>query len=328
MTEQAGVRRLGRLGAIAALVLAAATVAAQTYVPQRVYSAQHRQFVDFESMAADVSRADVVFIGEEHDDPNTHRLELALLEGLARRRGEIVLSLEMFERDVQEPLQHFLMGHVDEADFLKEARPWPRYATDYKPLVDFAMAKNWPVVAGNVPRAIAAEVSRDGLDGLKTKSEGDRALFAREWRCPESGAYFRRFKEAMDGHEDGPVTPQAAGASATSAGAVGRYFAAQCLKDETMGESIAQAYTAGAIGGKRPLVVSVNGAFHSDFGEGVVERTRRRLPTRRVVVLSIQPVKDLDRVMPDDAAKKRADYSIYTLGTPTAGPTQPLSPAP
>ena len=29
--------------------------------------------------------ADVVFVGEQHDDPNTHRLELAVLEGLARR---------------------------------------------------------------------------------------------------------------------------------------------------------------------------------------------------------------------------------------------------
>ena len=317
--------RWGRLFAITGLVLAAGAVAAQTYVPQRVYAGTHKQFSDFESMMADVSRADVVFIGEEHDDPNTHRLELALLEGLARRRGEIVLSLEMFERDVQEPLAHFLMGHVDEADFLKAARPWPRYATDYKPLVDFAMSKNWPIVAGSVPRSIAAEVSRDGLDALKTRPASDRVLFAREWRCPETGAYFRRFKDAMHTHTDAPALVHAPAGTLTLS--VERYFAAQCLKDETMGESIAQAYTARAIGGKRPLVVNINGAFHSDFGDGVVERTRRRLPTRRVVVLTIQPVADLDHIAPDDEMKKRADYVVYTLGSSAPAATAAPSPA-
>ena len=316
-------RRSGRLLAIGGLVLIAATVAAESYVPQRVYAGARKQFADFEVMTADVSRADIVFIGEQHDDPNTHRLELALLEGLARRRGEVVLSLEMFERDVQEPLAHFLMGHVEEADFLREARPWLRYATDYKPLVDFAMSKNWPIVASNVPRSIAAEVSAGGLDVLKAKSEADRAMFAREWRCPETGAYFRRFKEAMVTHEEAPAaTPSRAVAPALL---VERYFAAQCLKDETMAESIAQAYTAGAIGGKRPLVVHINGAFHSDFGDGAVERTRRRLPTRRVAVLTFEAVRDLDRVVPDDETKKRADYVVYTLASPA--PATAVAPA-
>ncbi len=51
-------------------------------------------------MLADVVSADVIFVGEQHDDVNTHRLELAVLEGLARRRDNVIVSLEMFERDV------------------------------------------------------------------------------------------------------------------------------------------------------------------------------------------------------------------------------------
>ena len=52
-------------------------------------------------MLADLARADVVFVGEQHDDPNTHRLEAAILEGLRRRGVPVTLSLEMFERDTQ-----------------------------------------------------------------------------------------------------------------------------------------------------------------------------------------------------------------------------------
>ena len=115
-------------------------------------------------MLADAAGADVVFVGEEPD-----RRELApsragrcskAWRGAAR---DVIRRLEMFERDAQEPLDHFLMGHVTEADFLAAARPWPRYATDYKPLVDFAIRRGWPVIAANVPRALAAEVARAGL---------------------------------------------------------------------------------------------------------------------------------------------------------------------
>src|SRR5512134_4032282 len=108
--------------------LVSATLVAQSYVPNRVFDSARGRFSDFEVMAADLARADVVFVGEQHDDPNTHRLELAVLEGLARRGRPVVVSLEMFERDVQEPLEHFVMGHMEEAEFLKASRPWPRYA--------------------------------------------------------------------------------------------------------------------------------------------------------------------------------------------------------
>src|ERR1700752_2573432 len=152
---------------LGAALLFGADVAAQSYVPNRVFDTARKSFTDFETMAADLGRADGAFRGEQPDDPNTHRLELAVLEALARRGRRVVLSLEMFERDVQEPLENFSMGRMEEAEFLKVSRPWPRYATDYKPLVDFAVAKEWPVVAANVPRPIASEVAKAGPEILK-----------------------------------------------------------------------------------------------------------------------------------------------------------------
>src|SRR6476659_4638587 len=72
-----------------------------SYVPQRVYDTRQKGFADFEAMVADLARADVIFVGEQHDDANTHRLELAILEGLIRRNVPVVVAMEMFERDVQ-----------------------------------------------------------------------------------------------------------------------------------------------------------------------------------------------------------------------------------
>src|SRR6476469_6311710 len=98
-------------------LLVISSIALRAYVPVRVFDTSRRQFSDFEMMLADLVTADVVFVGEQHDDPNTHQLELSLLEGIARRRSTpVVMALEMFERDVQEPLDHFQMGHMDEKE--------------------------------------------------------------------------------------------------------------------------------------------------------------------------------------------------------------------
>ncbi len=290
--------------------LCLAGLAAQDSVPHRVVDAAAGRLSDVSAMLADVSKADVVFLGEQHDDPETHRMELAILEGLARGSRPVVLALEMFERDAQEPLEHFLMGHLGEAEFLAAARPWPRYATDYKPLVDVAIAREWPVVAANAPRPMVAEVARDGLDVLAAKSPPQRALVARELHCPAGDAYFKRFEAAMAADHP-PAEPAAGGAPS-----VERAYLAQCLRDETMAESIAQALTTPAAGGARPLVVSVNGAFHSDFRQGVVERTRRRVPDARLLVITIVPVDSLDTVKPESGDAERADYVLYVTRWP------------
>ena len=295
------------------------TLTAQgSYVPERVFDSSHREFTDFEVMLADIARADVVFVGEQHDDANTHHLELAVLEGIARRRaGGVVVGFEMFERDVQAPLDHFQMGHLAEDEFLKVSRPWNNYAKDYKPLVDFAVKENWPIFASNVPRPLASEVSKGGLSALKSKSADEARWFAKDLKCPVGDGYFKRFAEAMGEHSENDRS--AASRSAVTPGVtrqdVERYYEAQCLKDETMGESVAQAYEVGATGGKRPLVMHFNGAFHSDFAQGTAERARRRLPGKRIVVVTMMPVTNLDTLAPDKEERKRADYLVYTIGT-------------
>ena len=167
------------------------------YVPQRVYDTRRAAFADFEMMAADVARADVVLIGEQHDDPNSHRLELAVLEALARRQVAVTLSLEMFERDVQTSVDAYLSGSSTEDDFLKNGRPWPRYATDYRPLVEFAKRQRWPVVAANVPRRIAADAARTGKAAIDALTTTDRSLVAADLQCPHD-TYFDRFAEQTE----------------------------------------------------------------------------------------------------------------------------------
>lgn len=254
-------------------------------------------------MVAELAKADVVFLGEQHDDPGTHRLQAAVLEGLARRRsGPIVLALEMFERDAQPALDAWLRGASSEADFLAVSRPWPNHQNDYRPLIEIARAENWPVVAGNVPRRLAQAVSRRGLVALDSVPAADRALAASDLSCPRD-EYWTRFSGTMgdmSGHGV-QMTPEQVDAM------VWRFYEAQCLKDETMAEAIAT-----ALDTHHTLVVHANGAFHSDYRLGTVERVRRRMPRARIVVVSFVPEDDLDRVDGRDQ-RKLGDWIVYTL---------------
>jgi len=286
------------------LLILLLTAQVTSYVPERVFDSRQKSLTDFEAMVADLARADVVLVGEQHDDPNTHRLEAAILQGLQRRGVTATVSLEMFERDVQAHVDDYLSGKLAEEAFIAQSRPWPRYATDYKPLVDFAQAHGWSVLAANVPRRHASAVAKSGLAAAESLSPDERVQVARDLQCPLDN-YFKRFSDTMNSH---PVPGSENQSAEERAATTERYYFAQCVKDETMAESIAAAAQ-----GARGPIVHYNGAFHSDFGAGVGERVRRRLPGKRVVIVSVLPVQDIDPIAPTPEDATRADYLVYTV---------------
>ncbi|MEN9509187.1 MAG: hypothetical protein RLZZ621_1750 [Gemmatimonadota bacterium] len=298
--------------AVAALVLLGACGGARSVSTQptpaalRVYDVRASRWVDFRSLAEAVGKHDVVFFGEQHDDPATHAAEHAVLAALGERRSQVVVSLEMFERDVQPIMDQYLAGMIPESTFLAGSRPWDRYATDYRPMVELARVRGWPVIASNVPRRLASAVSRRGLAVLDTMNVRDRGLMAREHACPKD-AYHAKFAETMKGHSAGGGPPTAADAEAM-AQMTDRFYEAQCVKDEAMGEAVADAWTRAPRG---TTVFHVDGAFHSDEGLGTVERARRRAPGARSVILSAIPVGDLTTADPAPHRNK-GDYLLFT----------------
>jgi uncharacterized iron-regulated protein len=271
----------------------------------RVYDTKAQRFVSFDQLIEVASKADVVFFGEQHDDPATHSAEAAILAAIGTRRGNVTVTLEMFERDVQPLLDQYLAGTISEKNFLDGSRPWDRYPTDYRPMIELARVHGWPVIAGNVPRRIASAVSKKGLATLDTMSKVDRAYAATKNECPKD-TYYTKFAQTMTGHSAGGGPASASDAS-VMAKMTDLFYEAQCVKDETMGESIANALA------KWPgqLVYQVDGAFHSDSRLGTAARVMRRAPTAKTVVLTGVPVTDLTKANPK-ADADRADYLIFT----------------
>lgn len=243
--------------------------------PTRIVATADDTVRTVDDVADDLASADVVALGELHGTPAVHETHLALVAALHRRRGEIVIAMEMFERDVQTVLLQYLSGMVDEARFLAEARPWPDYERDYRPVVEYARANGLVVLAANAPRALATRVARQGLAAVA----GERDV-ARETTAPEDD-YWDAFVAEMKEH---PGVTEAM---------MRNFYAAQCLKDDTMAESITDHLAARRAAGARPLVVLICGKMHSDHGRGVVARVRSRMPDLTVRVVSAETVDDV-----------------------------------
>ncbi len=272
---------------------------------QRVVASATGQTISFAAMADAAAKSDVVFFGEQHDDDETHRAELALLAAIGERRARVVLSLEMFERDVQPLLDAYLAGRLSEAEFRAQSRPWPNYEADYRPLVELARAKGWPVIAANVPRRLASAVSKRGLPAVDSLVASDRGFVANDIQCPKD-KYYENFVAVMGGGHGAPPAAAAGARPMTDL-----FYEAQCVKDETMAESIVAARERA---GKGAIIVHFNGSFHSDFGLGTASRVGRRLPTAALVVVSAVPTSDPAKAKAAEYLD-RGQYIILALRT-------------
>jgi uncharacterized iron-regulated protein len=257
------------------------------------------------TMIQQLSKADVVFFGEQHDDAETHRAEAELLEAIGHLNRPVVLSLEMFERDVQPVVDDYLAGRISEAQFRARSRPWDRYESDYRKLIELAKTNKWRVVAANVPRSLASAVGRKGLTALDTLTPRERAWASRDHICPRDD-YHARFMESMQGHSAGGAAPAASDTLPTAVAE--RFYLAQCVKDETMAESIVNARLESP---RDAIVVHYDGAFHSDYSQGTVARVKRRQPGWTTMVISAVPVPD-PLIAPIVTQSGKADFIIFT----------------
>lgn len=223
-------------------------------------------------LAQKLAKYDVVFFGEYHDQSEIHKSEIDLLEALHKIKGEkLALSMEMFEADNQDKLDKFLAGALSEEDFLTTARPWPNYRTDYAPLVNFAKEKKMPVIAANVPRFLAAHVAKNNAS---TEGIAEQYLqwLPKHTYAPE-GAYKDKFYAQMSS----PAAPMKMPPQRLAA-----VYAAQCLKDDKMAESIA----AFADAHQNMQILHINGCFHSDAHLGTAQKLEALRPELKVAVIT------------------------------------------
>jgi uncharacterized iron-regulated protein len=258
----------------------------------KIYSTSKQKIASLDDIVTTMSKADVLFFGEEHNDSTGHYLEHALFKKLAEKYpGKLALSLEMFETDCQTPLNEYLAGLIREKNFITEARAWPNYK-DYRPMIELAKEGKIPVIAANAPGRYTNMVNRLGLASLQQLDAKGKAYLPPLPIDTATGAYYDKFVEIMGGH-----------------GAMGgmKMYQAQNLWDATMGYNVAQLFKSHT-GFK---IMQVNGGFHSEEKLGAAAQLKKYAPNVRILNIAAYADDSFDN--PDwSKFAGKGDYIILT----------------
>lgn len=244
-------------------------------------------YVTEEQMLAVATDARIVYVGETHDNPASHRLELTVLRAMAERHPDgIALGMEMFTPDQQPVLDRWVKGELTEKEFIKLSRWHDQWRMDfeyYRPLLEFARQRGIPVIGLNAPKRLVKAATQNRLEEL---SEEDRQLLP---EIDMADPYHHAFTTAIfggHGHGDGGMDG---------------FRRVQSLWDESMAESIVRFLKSPQ--GKNRRMAVVAGGNHVRHGFGIPRRVFRRLPTSYVTVGSkelVIPEEKRDRMMDVD----------------------------
>ena len=268
----------------------------------RIVSGETGDHLTWSTFIDDVTQADVIVLGEEHDDATGHAVQLAVVEDVLNERSGGVVAMEMLERDEQILIDDYVDGLIDATTFAKEtgSTDWAgkgSWMAWYQPVVDAALERNARVVAANAPRRYARLARVQGWDAIRELPE------ARSWLVelppePIEGTYRDRFYEIMSPSDHGEDDE-------TDLSYIDTFYDAQQVWDATMADSVVK-----AIGEHGSPVILLLGRFHSDHDGGTVQEIRRQLPDHRIRTISLET----SRGEPLEAGSnvKQADVIIHT----------------
>jgi uncharacterized iron-regulated protein len=240
-----------------------------------------------------LAEADVVLLGEIHDDPAHHRRQAEILTRMAALGLAPTVVFEMIPTDLQEALERAVddgAGADRLADVVGwEERGWGDFAL-YRPVIEAALGADLRIVGGDLPDALKRRIGRDGAATLE------------DWDRSRLGL-------------DAPLDPAARSAleAALAEGHCGLLPAdrlpamvdVQRARDGSMAETIRKAAGFGPV-----VLIAGQGHVREDFGvPSVLARTASHLQVLSVALAAdgSEPPGVFDVVLGTGAAPARED---------------------
>jgi uncharacterized iron-regulated protein len=276
-----------------------------------------------------VEGAQVVCVGEEHDNPHHHWFQLEVTRHLAKDHGArpIALGMEMFQRPFQGVLDDYAGRKIDDATLRSRSGYAERWGYDYGfygPTLDAARDAGATLLALNAPKELTKAVVHRGVEGLTPDEKAQlpelvlddarhRAWF--EATMAEMGAehaHAHAKAPASDDKpnerpDDKPGDKSDEAPDAPTMPSMDRIYTAQVVWDESMADGAAKwslAHPAGTL-----ILLAGNGHCHDS---AIVGRIKRRGVAR---VISIQPVLDVEDRVAGALASPMNDY-LSVLAVP------------
>ena len=144
---------------------------------------------DLAEVVKNVEGADVIFIGETHDNAQHHQTQLDIVRALHAKKFPIAIGVEMFTTDDQQKLDDWTAGKLDEETFKPiYSRNWSFGWPLYRDLFIFARDNHIPLIALNVPKPLMSKLMARGGAGLQASELPPKI----SWWLNESQATYMR----------------------------------------------------------------------------------------------------------------------------------------
>ena len=249
----------------------------------KIFDSKGRK-VSYEKMYKELSKKDIVFFGELHDNPIAHWLELEITQDL-NADSNLILGAEMLEADIQEHVNAYLKGDLEYDSLDSLGRFWKNFKSDYGPILDYAKENDIPVIATNIPRKFAKLVNKEGFEALDSLSAEEKSWIAPLpiQFDPELPVY-QEMLEMMGDHGSPKI------------------IMAQAIKDATMAHFILENYK------EDHILLHINGSYHSDNYTSILWYLDQEETDLKIGTISTVSQKNVHSLM--EKNKGKADFII------------------
>ncbi len=237
----------------------------------RIYRPAGGRFISPSALIAALGRADMVLLGEKHDNADHHRLQDWVLRALIAKGRRPAVAFEMFTADKAPVIAAYLAKNPKDAAGLGPALGWSKTGwpdwRHYRPIVQAALDSGLSLIAANLPRPLVRKIARQGLGSL---SAALRARLGLD-RPVDEGIRDAMATEIVDAH-----------CGMLARERTGRFVDIQRARDAHLARSLADA-AAGGPGG----AVLITGGGHARTDRGVPMHLATMAPGRTVAALAM-----------------------------------------
>jgi uncharacterized iron-regulated protein len=274
----------------------------------KIWDQRAGRFADEAALGAAVAAADVVLLGEMHDNVDHHLLQARLVRTVMAKGRKPALAFEMLTSDLQPAIDAALATSPRDPGALAkawEAGGWPDFDA-YRPILQAGLAVGATVLAANLPRKAVREVVSKGAAALDAPL---RARLARSEPLPP--ALVESLRAEMRESHCGEL-PESM---------LDPLILAQRARDAEMAVRIEAAGERGAI--------LVAGRGHVRTDRGVPAHVRADAPDRKVVAVAFFEVEADQRepgqyVEHGESGPLPFDFAVFTPAQEREDPCEGL----
>jgi uncharacterized iron-regulated protein len=230
----------------------------------RIYDVGTRRWISPDSLVAGLRDVPYVLIGEKHDNPDHHHLELWLIEQLASTHRGLVF--EMLDES-----QRGGVATLTDADSLETVRrklAWPEKGWDfamYGPLIEAGLRRGMSIAVGNPARSEIMDIYGRGEPALAANPRfASAATISSEIQSHLLDEIYESHCRMEDRERLGPMVH------------------VQAAKDASMTHALLE----------YPTALLITGGGHADLEMGVPTHLSRLAPALRVRVVQLREVSD------------------------------------